>query len=142
MWNEFDDYFVTRHFNLQVKDGKLLWYGRESLRYYDSLKSKPLGGKEVNGEDLLKKLACRLYKDGNVDMVPLNRNALITIEVRVEEMEKGKTTPKGEYPKLADDKHCAFPERADCNNGNCYNRCDYMTYGGRPGNWFCSFSKE
>lgn len=63
---------------------------------------------------------------------------------------KGKTTLKGEYPKLREDKDCAFPERQSCNYGTGFERCPYMNYSKScdaagifiGGNWHCTYEKE
>jgi len=52
----------------------------------------------------------------------------------------GKTTIRGEYPKLVSDNRCSYPERADCNFGDFYNRCKYMEYS--RGEWICSCPKN
>lgn len=51
-------------------------------------------------------------------------------------LEPGKTTPRGEYPKLASEPKCVHPERMNCNSGEGYNRCEFMKCRS-VGNWFC-----
>lgn len=58
----------------------------------------------------------------------------VIIEKRIE-LPIGKTTTKGEYPKLAEDVICEFPERANCNYGDFFNRCEYMKY---VNGWKCT----
>ena len=48
--------------------------------------------------------------------------------------EKGKTTLKGDYPKLKEG--CKYPDRLDCDAGPGYNRCEFMKCFG-PGHWKC-----
>ncbi len=51
----------------------------------------------------------------------------------------GKTTLKGEYPKLNNDSNCKFPDRLSCNSGVGFRRCEFMEYGGSLGNWKCTY---
>lgn len=53
---------------------------------------------------------------------------------------EGKTTPKGEYPKLKQDKDCAYSERASCNYGEFFKRCEFMKCKSF-GDWRCEFKK-
>ncbi len=43
-------------------------------------------------------------------------------------LEPGKTTLRGEYPKLAAPPICVHPERLSCNHGDGFGRCEYMLY--------------
>jgi hypothetical protein len=54
-------------------------------------------------------------------------------------LEAGKTTLRGEYPKLASDATCRHPDRLSCNFGEGFSRCEHMKYIG--GGWRCQ-SKE
>jgi hypothetical protein len=54
---------------------------------------------------------------------------------------KGKTTLKGEYPKLNQDRDCAYPERASCNYGEFFKRCEYMKCKSF-GDWKCEFKND
>lgn len=51
-------------------------------------------------------------------------------------LEPGKTTPRGEYPKLAEPPKCVHPERASCNHGEGFLRCEFMDHVG--GAWACT----
>lgn len=51
-------------------------------------------------------------------------------------LEPGKTTPRGEHPKLASDSKCAHPTRLSCNHGEGFQRCEFMAYDG--GRWTCT----
>jgi hypothetical protein len=55
-------------------------------------------------------------------------------------LDKGKTTPKGDYPKFKNDCDCAYPERCDCNSGFFYVRCEFMQFVSL-GIWKCIFKK-
>jgi len=62
-------------------------------------------------------------------------------------LEKGKTTTKGEYPKLNSDDKCNFPERATCNDGEFFIRCPFMKYhisqsSFNSSRWKCTFVKN
>ena len=52
----------------------------------------------------------------------------------------GKTTPKGEYPKLNSDDKCCFQERASCNYGEFFSRCEFMKFD--CGMWRCIFKEN
>jgi len=56
-------------------------------------------------------------------------------------LEKGRTTLRGDYPKLKSDDKCRYPERLSCNGEIGCNRCEFMTYGGSLGNWVCKYKK-
>lgn len=56
-------------------------------------------------------------------------------------LEKGKTTLRGQYKKLSEEK-CKFKDRLDCNSGDFYNRCRHMKYEipdgmFTSGRWYC-----
>jgi len=51
-------------------------------------------------------------------------------------LEPGKTTPRGEHPKLAGEPKCAYPTRLSCNYGEGFQRCEYMNY--EEGRWSCA----
>ena len=53
---------------------------------------------------------------------------------------EGKTTPKGAYQKFLPERDCPFPERADCNSGPGYSRCEFMKFVSL-GNWACKHKK-
>lgn len=42
-------------------------------------------------------------------------------------LEDGRSTPRGEYPKLKET-GCADPARMSCNYGDGFERCQYMKY--------------
>lgn len=51
------------------------------------------------------------------------------------------------YPKLAKDENCAFPEEKSCNETSCGERCIYMKYNRAksifdPTRWECTYKKE
>ena len=50
-------------------------------------------------------------------------------------LEPGKTTLRGEHPKLAAYPKCTHPERLSCNYGEGFRRCEHMDYTG--GTWSC-----
>jgi hypothetical protein len=58
-------------------------------------------------------------------------------------LEEGKTTTRGQYPKLADDKKCKHPERLSCNYGEGFKRCEFMKYFtieySMNGTWKCTY---
>jgi len=64
------------------------------------------------------------------------------IETHIYFFEKGKTTLKGKYPKLANNENCKYPKRLSCNYGPGYERCKYMEYGGSLGNWICTYKEK
>lgn len=64
----------------------------------------------------------------------------VIVEKRIE-LPKGKTTTEGDYSKLADDEKCAYPERASCNYGNFFNRCEFMECISM-GHWECANKKK
>ena len=51
-------------------------------------------------------------------------------------LEPGKTTPRGEHPKLAGEGKCVRPERFSCNFGEGFQRCAFMKYD--AGRWTCA----
>jgi len=50
-------------------------------------------------------------------------------------LEAGKTTLRGEHPKLASPPKCVHPERLSCNYGEGFERCEFMKY--MDGRWLC-----
>ena len=58
------------------------------------------------------------------------------------DFDKDKTTTKGEHSKLNSDDLCKYPERACCNYGDFFVRCQFMKYNREYSRWFCSFKKE
>ena len=54
-------------------------------------------------------------------------------------LEEGKTTLRGEHPKLASPPKCVHPERLSCNYGDGFDRCEFMKYFGEGfgGHWAC-----
>jgi len=59
---------------------------------------------------------------------------------------EGKTTTEGQYPKLNPDDKCTYPERASCNDGEFFCRCEFMEYDNSespfsPNRWKCTFKK-
>ena len=56
-------------------------------------------------------------------------------------LEKGKTTTKGEHPKLNSNDRCKFPERASCNYGEFFIRCPFMKYNNSYNCWSCTYGK-
>lgn len=56
-------------------------------------------------------------------------------------LQEGKTTTRGEFPKLNSDDNCKYPERACCNYGEFFERCPYMKCISM-GNWKCTFNKN
>jgi hypothetical protein len=54
-------------------------------------------------------------------------------------LEPGKTTLRGEYPKLAEPPKCSHPERLSCNNGEGFKRCEFME--NINGSWRCQSGK-
>jgi hypothetical protein len=50
-------------------------------------------------------------------------------------LEEGKTTLRGEYPKLAEPPKCVHPERLSCNYGDGFERCSLMKH--VAGHWVC-----
>ena len=68
------------------------------------------------------------------------------IETCIYFYQSGKTTLKGQYPKLANDNVCKYIERLDCDAGKGYNRCEYMKYDNSqstfsPNRWKCIAKK-
>ena len=59
----------------------------------------------------------------------------IIIQTKVYFVEEGKTTLKGDYPKL-NEKGCKFPNRLSCNYGPGFERCKFMEYKGSG--WTCT----
>lgn len=59
-------------------------------------------------------------------------------ETRTYFIPKGKTTLKGEFPKLKN--NCIFQERQSCNYGIGFERCPYMKY--QDENWICTYDKD
>jgi hypothetical protein len=51
-------------------------------------------------------------------------------------LEDGKTTLRGEFPKMASPPQCKYPARLSCNFGDGFERCELMTYEG--GRWICT----
>ena len=69
----------------------------------------------------------------------------IVIERRIN-LPEGKTTVIGQYPKLNTDDKCVYPERACCNHGDFFTRCEYMQYDNSESassstRWKCTFKK-
>jgi len=50
-------------------------------------------------------------------------------------LEAGKTTLRGEFPKLAQPPKCPYAERLSCNHGEGFERCQYMKL--ETGRWVC-----
>lgn len=55
-------------------------------------------------------------------------------------LEPGKTTLKGQYPKLHSNDKCAYPERNSCNHEVGSERCKYMEYLTRG--WECTYTSQ
>lgn len=51
-------------------------------------------------------------------------------------LEPGKTTLRGEFPKLAQPPCCIYPERLSCNYGEGFQRCAHMAHVGNG--WACT----
>lgn len=51
-------------------------------------------------------------------------------------LEPGKSTPRGEFPKLAHPPRCVHPERLSCNFGEGFARCRFMTH--VANGWACT----
>ena len=63
------------------------------------------------------------------------------IQITTYFLEEGKTTLRGQYPKLKNASNCVFPERLSCNYGTGFERCKFMKYGGSIGNWKCVYKQ-
>lgn len=74
------------------------------------------------------------------DSVKKIKKNLVVIENEIV-LPEGKTTTEGNYPKFRDEDNCAFPERASCNDGDFFCRCEFMECISM-GNWKCTFKKE
>jgi hypothetical protein len=117
----------------------------------------PSCGKKQFNASSRKCYACRIEKrkDGTLVKVPegyiLDSNGNIRTPNNYEKkdgklyvdyhyiLEEGKTTLRGEYPKLAEPPKCVYPDRLSCNGEEGCNRCEFMkrTEGGYGGTWVC-----
>lgn len=81
------------------------------------------------------------YKDqlGNKCKSETTNTGTEIINTTVYELEDGKTTLRGEYPKLKNE-GCVKPERLCCNYGTGFKRCEFMTFES-VGRWYCSAHK-
>jgi len=114
----------------------------------------PSCGKKQFNDSSRKCYACKvqLMKDGSSVVVPDNYsldeygNVRSRTEHEVNDsklyvsyhyiLEAGKTTLRGEHPKLAGPPKCVHPDRLSCNFGDGFARCDLMLYA--DGHWTCS----
>lgn len=118
----------------------------KSLRFRSSTKEYVCGYvtcKAVFDENMKEPPVKDALKDsyGNYYKVEIETEPGIIREITTYHLEPGKTTLKGEYPKLNNDSNCKFPDRLSCNSGIGFRRCEFMEYGGSLGYWKCTYKK-
>ena len=76
-------------------------------------------------------------KQGNRFNIEIEKEPGIIRKITTYHLEPGKTTLKGEYPKLREQDQCCYPDRNSCNNEIGSKRCEHMIYEKRG--WRCTF---
>lgn len=82
---------------------------------------------------MINKKTPHYYNDSVIEVK--QNSVIIKKEINLPE---GKTTTRGDYPKLEEKDNCAYPERDSCNYGEFFFRCEYMKCK-NLGNWTCKF---